>query len=331
MRQGQTGRPHSPPAATERSPAGGYVLSLLARPLMPQVLRALEERPLRLGELRKRLGWSAQTTLRTRLTTLGELEAIAKRPCGAMPYAVENELTAFGREMLAIADALEAWLARSPQGRLELGSEPGKAAVKALAGGWDSAIIRALATGPLTLSQIDERIPGVRYPTLERRLASMRAMDLVEPSPGAERGTPYALTDWMRRGMAPLALAARCERRHMEARPAPATSVDTEIAFLLVLPLLELPSSASGTCQLAVHFGANGRPPAGVHVGVKQGRVVSSVAGLVARPDTWAIGSIPGWLEAVVEGHGDGLRIGGRDPAFARQIVEGLHAALFES
>ena len=64
---------------------------------------------------------------------------------GGMPYTVENELTEAGREVLSVADVIEAWLARAPQGSIPLGSESAKGAIRALVGGWGSTMLRALA------------------------------------------------------------------------------------------------------------------------------------------------------------------------------------------
>lgn len=317
----------------DRPRAGGYVLYLFARSLVPGILRALAERPLRLGDLREGLGWPAQTTLRTRLVCLVEIGAVAKRARGGMPHAVEHEPTALGRELLFVADVLEAWLARSPHGPVELESETARTRVKALAGGWQSAIVRALAGGPLTLTQLDDRISGVNYPNLERRLDSMRATGLVEPAPGAGRGTPYALTEWMRRGIAPVLAAIRCERRHLAEQTSPATCIDVEAAFLLAIPLLEQPPASGAPCQLAVHFDSDGLPPAGVEVsvegGVEGGGAASCIPRLGPEPPSWALGSAPGWLDAVIGGSSESLKIGGRDPALARALVDGLHEALF--
>ena len=59
-----------PPA---RVRAGGTVLSLIAGPLSVPILRAHLEGPLRLPDLRERIGGAAQTTLRGQV---GNLRAI---------------------------------------------------------------------------------------------------------------------------------------------------------------------------------------------------------------------------------------------------------------
>jgi DNA-binding HxlR family transcriptional regulator len=118
--------------------AGGRALSVLATPLNLRVLQALSERPMRLAELRKATGLPAQTTLRGHLTNLSEIGVLTKRPTQQMPYAVENELTPMGRELLDVADLLAVWLSQAPDGPISLEGGSAKGAVKALVDGWGS-------------------------------------------------------------------------------------------------------------------------------------------------------------------------------------------------
>jgi DNA-binding HxlR family transcriptional regulator len=206
--------------------AGSRVLSLLSTPLNFLILRALSERPLRLAELRKVTGLPAQTTLRGHLASLNELGAVAKRPTQQMPYTVENELTPMGRDLLYVGDRLEAWLNRAPDGPISLESGGAKGAVKALLDGWGSRMMRALAARPLSLTELDRLISDLSYPALERRLCSMRLAGLVEAQPSVGAGTPYALSDWARRGIGPLVAAGHCEHRHISPEAAPVTQID---------------------------------------------------------------------------------------------------------
>jgi DNA-binding HxlR family transcriptional regulator len=73
----------TPPAARVR--AGGLVISLCAGPLNVPILRAHADGPLRLPELRERIGGGAQTTLRGHVGNLRGIGALAKRERGGMP------------------------------------------------------------------------------------------------------------------------------------------------------------------------------------------------------------------------------------------------------
>lgn len=307
---------------------GGRALSVLANPLNFLILRALADRPMRLAELRKATGLPAQTTLRGHLANLSEIGVLAKRPTQQMPYAVENDLTPVGRALLEVADHLETWLQRAPDGPISLESGAAKGAVKALVDGWGSRMMRALAAQPLSLTELDRLIADLSYPALERRLSSMRMAGLVAAQPSRAGGTPYAVTEWGRRGIAPLAAASHCERAHMRRNSAPVTQIDIETAFMLAMPLVGLPENAEGSCQLEVEAGYDvARRPAGVRVTVERGRVVSCVSRLESKPGAYAVGSARRWFNAVSEGNIAQLRFGG-SRELAQGLVSGMHSAL---
>lgn len=306
--------------------AGGLALSVLATPLNFQVLRALSDRPMRLAELRKTTGLPAQTTLRGHLASLAELGVLSKRPTQEMPYAVENELTPMGRELLEVAERLQLWLSQAPDGPISLENGAAKGAVKALIDGWGSTMIRALAARPLSLTELDSAISDLSYPALERRLSSMRIAGLVEAQPSKGAGTPYAVTEWARRGVAPIAVASHCELIHLGPRSAPVTKLDIEAAFLLATPLVGLREPVAGLCQLEVEpMPGLTSQPTGVQVVFENGKVVSCVSRLVPDPPAYAVGSAGKWFDAVRGGKVGELRFGG-SRRIAEDVVAGLHA-----
>lgn len=320
-----------PGASRSQVRAGGRALSVLATPLNFQILEALADRPMRLAELRKATGLPAQTTLRGHLANLAEIGAVAKRPTQRMPYAVENELTPMGTELLEVAQRLEAWLSLAPDGPISLESGSAKGAVKALVDGWGSKMMRALAARQLSLTELDSLITDLSYPALERRLSSMRLAGLVEVAQSKGAGTPYAVTDWARRGVAPLVAASHCELVHMGGDGTPVTPIDIEAAFLLATPLVGLPGDVAGFCQLEVE--ANSRfvsRPAGVQVKIENGKIVSCVSRLDPNPSDYAAGSASKWFDAVRYGKTAQLRFGG-SRQIAEGIVSGLHVALRDS
>ena len=244
-------------AATKKGEvrAGSRVLRLVGNPVNVQVLRAHAEEPRQVAKLQDEIGWAAQTTLRTAVAALRDVGALSRESRGETVYASKNRLTPMGEELLFVAGVLENWLSVAPDGPLPPDSEQAKGAVKALAGGWGSTLMRALAAQPYSLAELDSLIPEVAYPSLERRLAKMRATRQVTPAPGPGRGTPYAVTDWLRRSIAPLCAAGRCERRYMSDVAVPISDIEVEAAFLLALPLAPLPPNLNGGCMMAVHTG----------------------------------------------------------------------------
>jgi len=320
-----------PPA---RLRVGGTVLSLIAGPLTVSILRAHLDGPLRLPDLRERIGGAAQTTLRGQVGNLRGIGALERRVVGGMPYTVENELTDAGRAVLGVADSVERWLARAPQGAIALGSEPAKGAIRALVGGWGSTMLRALAARPLSLTELSSVINDHSYPAIERRLSGMRAARLVEPHPDGERGAkPYTVTEWARQAIGPLAAAGRCECEHMANSAEPLARLDIEAGFLLAVPLLDLEVTRNGPCLLAVDTGggrvgeSNDRL-AGVQVQIEEGAVVSCVSRLERDPRTWVLGAVDAWVDAILDGSLTRLRLGGMDPKLAEAIVAKLHSAL---
>jgi DNA-binding HxlR family transcriptional regulator len=315
----------------QRPRAGSAVLALFAAPLNGLVLRALADGPKRLSALRSELGGPAQSTLRGILAKLVEIEALS-RGLGDKPSMPGYELTPFGGDLLFAADAVEAWLGLAPDGPIALESTPAKVAIKALVGGWASTVVRALAARPLTLTELDKLIDGYTYPALERRLSAMRHAGQIElgNSGNGSKGRQYTVSPWLRLGIGPLTVSARCERKYMANVTAPITRIDVESAFLLVAPLLDLDASVDGFCQLAVE-GAPGdsrQPWAGAQVTVEKGAVNSCVARLEPRPESSVTGPAAAWLDAVIARNPELLYFGG-DAELGRSIVEGLHDVLF--
>lgn len=287
-----------------------------------------------MAQLQAGLGGTPESTLRAAVGGLCELGALERVKIGASPRSPATVATALGMELLVLADVLERWLTRAPGGPIALEDARAREAVKALEGGWSSALVRQLAARPATLTELDAAIPEVSYPTLERRVAWMREIGLIETRERESRAIPYRATDWLREAIAPLGVAGRIERRHLVAQTPAIGAVEVESAFLLTLPLVRLRSPANGTCLLAVHTGSGAELSArerlaGVTVEVEWGRVASYRPDLVESPPTWTVGSAEAWLDGVIDGDLEGLRFGGVQKRLAAALVRGIHTALF--
>ena len=233
-----------------------------------------------------------------------------------------------------MADEVEAWLARCPDGPIAADGEEAKRAVKALAGGWSSALIRALANRSFTMTELAGLIPDISYPAVERRITWMRASGQIEAVEKKGRGTPYVVTDWLRHSIAPLCAAGRWERRHLGDKSPPVTNIEVEASFLLTLPLAPLPEDARGRCMLAAQTDPAEPDPrdrgmAGVSVDVSKGRLIACAPDINAEPSTWAVGTPDTWFDVVMDGRIEDLRIGGAHPQLALDLVAGIHVALF--
>ena len=317
------------PRAEKGARAGTQALKLLSVPINVHALQALADGPRPLSDIRRELGSPPPTTMRGQLRTLSETGVLNRRRRDDFPGSLDLELTEAGQELWDVAQVLGAWLRTAPDGPLPLGSPAAKSAIKALLEGWSTSIVRALAARPLSLTELNDLISGLSYPSLERRLGAMRICGQIERTAGRGRSVPYAATAWLRQAVAPLGAAARWEYLRLGETTTPIKRLDVEAAFLLVTPLVELRTEISGTCRFAVEIGgANGSGLAGVLVSVSDGRVTSCVAKVQGNADAWAIGSPPAWLQAVIEEDTGRLEVGG-DGQLARTLLAGLHGVLF--
>lgn len=305
--------------------AGVNGLSLLAVPLYVHLLKALLVGEVSLSRLSKEVGHPPASTLRSYLRTLEEMGAIERHRQPDFPAAVSYRLTSAGSALLQVEKTLQTWLDAAPDGPVPAGSRAAKSVVKALADGWSSGIVRALAARPFALTELSKLIPSISYPTLERRLTAMRRVGLVEARRnGSGRGTPYGTTPWLRRAVAPLTATIEWEQQHCPQQASPLRRMDIEAALLLAVPLLELDAGTSAVCRVAVELNnGNDADYAGVMVTLQDGRPTAWQSRLNGKADAWASGSVTDWLHCFNGGTERQLEYGG-DSAVAAALTESL-------
>lgn len=258
----------------------------------------------------------------------GILRTVLERPLEMEPGRL-YKVSSGGQEVLFIAFVVERWLQSAPQGPIDFDSPEAEEAVTALAEGWSSTVMHVLAREPLTVRELHRSVEGLSRRTLTRRLEAMRTAGQVEARPDGGEGAIYAVTDWLRAAIAPLAIAARLERREPREGMAPIEALDVEAAFLLTLPLLELPKELSGICRLGVNLEDDESVGLiGVTARIEQGRVVSCTRGLDGEANAWAAASAGNWLDTVIEPNAKQVRTGG-DRWLARALLDALHKTLF--
>lgn len=310
--------------------AGGQTLTLLGNPRNFLVLKSLAEGTKGQRDLRRDAGYPAQSTLRGHLETLEKEGVIDRRRRDSFPGTLEYDLTEPGRELLGVATSLGRWLAEAPRGPIELGSDAAKAAIKGLVEGWSASVLTTLASEPLSLTELDKRIAAISYPTLERCLDTMRLAEQLDAGERTPKGTPYAVTDWLRRGLGPLARGARWEHRH---RPDGVDSIehsDIDGALMLGGPLFEVSGEVNGVCQLAVKIpdGKKQRRSLGF-VEVQSGKISFRAVYPQVKPDAWASGTMDTWFATVIDADTSGLKMSGNSD-LAEAVFLGVHQALFE-
>ncbi|HET8863885.1 MAG TPA: winged helix-turn-helix transcriptional regulator [Solirubrobacterales bacterium] len=296
----------------------------MATPLNVVTLERLTDGPMRLADLHGSSGSAPQSTVRAYLKNLEREHLLTRRSTHA-ECAAEFALTSAGRDLLVVVGALRRWLVLSPEGPLDLSTEAGKAAIKALEGGWSSTMLPVLCNGPQSLSVLARTINSVSYPSLDRRLTAMRRAGQVRACPTNGMGTPYELTTWLKQGVVPLAAAVRWENSHFPDDAASPNRFDVEAGLLLALPLLQMETGLSGSCRLEVDINDGQGRLCGAIAIVEQGSVVSSSGGVRDQADSWATGTPPAWAKALVEADVNELNIGGH-----KQLARGLTAGLQE-
>jgi DNA-binding transcriptional ArsR family regulator len=278
--------------ALERGPrAGGQALSLAADPLNRRILRGMASRIVNME---------------------GE------------QYTLSDE----GHEVLFVAATIERWLGHAPDGPIEFESAAAERAVAALLEGWSAAVVHGLAREPMTSAELNAAIDGIGGRRLRRQLSAMHGAGLVEAL-GEGGEALYAMADWLRRGIAPLIAAARLERDQGLEGSTPVDGSDVEAGFRMALALVELPEELSGVCSLRLKLDGPRRDrPSGVTARIERGKVVSCEAGFEQRADAWALASLDGWLNTVIDPDAKAVRTGG-DAWLTDALVSAIHHTLF--
>jgi DNA-binding HxlR family transcriptional regulator len=237
------------------------------------------------------------------------------------------QATSKGEEMLFVAGTIERWLARCPQGPLELGLA-GARALAPMVCSWSATLTHALAPGPLTLEELEHTLVGLDPETVEHRLESMVNSGQAEALFGSGRAPGYSLTDWGREAISPIVAAVRYELRYPEDDVLAPDVFDAEAAFQMALPLISVPPELRGACRAGVRIAGEEELVAGSTIEVEGGRVAASSPLLDRVPETWATGTALDWCETVIDPLAAKLDLGG-DIELARGLIEALHERLF--
>ena len=239
-------------------------------------------------------------------------------------------MTEAGRCLLRIARLLDIWLARAPGAPIAADDGSATAAIKALAVGWGSTLLRWLAERPRSLTELEPLVDGIGYRRLERATKDLLSAGLVERVDAEGRLSPYAVTPWARESVAVLAAAVHWERREIPERGAPVTALEIEAGMLMALPLVQLSPDLSGTCELLMEVEAQGGDRVGgAATRIAHGRPVwcSPVPAQLPGETSWLRGNLWAWLQAVIRGEPSRLEAGG-DPDLTHGLITALRKAL---
>jgi DNA-binding HxlR family transcriptional regulator len=307
--------------------AGDLGLSLLADPLNARILITLRDDSLELPDLHHAVGAPPFTTLRGRLKTLAELGLLTRTVQEGFAGSVDLELTQSGRGLIGVARVLAGWLDVSPDGPVPLGGAEAKTRIKALVGGWEASVLRALGARPLSLTELDRVIGGVNYPALERRIVAMRRVGQVTRAPGLGNAARYLPTRWMREAAAPILASLDWERRSAIDHAEPAHRVDAEGILMLAAPLVNLTKPENATFRLVMDLGCPGAPQtAGVIVCLVPGGNTACRSDRHAAAPNSVSGSVAAWAGVFGLGHERSVELAG-DPTLGEAFIAGLNRA----
>jgi len=317
--------------AADRLRAGGRALLLLADPISVSILRQLASGPLENMKLLERIGFVSRSTYFERVRDLEELSLVSRSRRGAVPPVAECRLETGATGLFPVARRLDAWLAEAPLGSLRLGEAYATASVKALAVAWGSTLLRWLAEGPRTLTELEHLVHDVGLRKLERMVRDLLDVGLLERVAIEGRLPTYGVTEWGRWAAGILTAAMRWERQGIPKRSVPVTSIEAEGVMLLGLPLVELPAETSGTCALLVDGEApQGKSLGGAVIRLFEGRPVwcTATGGMVHEAiefevDCWVRGSTLAWLGTQGRPPDRALCIGG-DTELAEMVMAAL-------
>lgn len=243
---------------------------------------------------------------------------------GGRQYTVSNE----GHDALFVSAVIERWLAGAPDGPIEYGTRLAERTVAALVEGWSAAVVHALAVEPMTAAELAGAIDGIDRRRLRRRLTAMHGAGLVDAL-GKGSGVLYGMTDWLRFGIAPLIASARLERDSEVEGATPVDGHDVEAGFRMALAVADAPEELSGVCHLRLNLD-QGREDrrSGVTVVVDRGEIVVREPRFDEPADAWALGTLDGWLDTVIDPGAKAVRTGG-DAWLTGALVAAIHRALF--
>ncbi|HYQ77755.1 MAG TPA: winged helix-turn-helix transcriptional regulator [Solirubrobacterales bacterium] len=308
----------------------GGVLRLLGAGASGPILMALGREPLRTMELTERVaGYSPRTVYRyaTRLTQLGLIDRHEEE---GVPSKVVHSLSERGRELYDLVAVYAAVGMKRLRGGEIGGAEwAGLALVGEL---WELGMIDQLNRGPKSLTELSDGEHGLSFHQVSRRAGLFARSGFIREIPGAGRYRRYALTDKTRMAMGLIAGIGRWRRRHVVPSGSPGLSVG-EAAGLMrtALPLVFLPGHAGKSFELGI---ASPQEADGSAEPVWGGVVADgSVVNHPAPPenvDGAAHGNVPAWVDSVLDGPRNGLRVKG-DAELIADCLGALHASLWRN
>lgn len=288
------------PAVKEESesvPIGVTALSVLADPLNFAILQRLKGGALTAAKLLADLPASRATRFK-RLRDLEGLGLIAREKRSGWPPPTYCRLSAAGGGLLSVAKRFEAWLGQGREGGCRDEIER-VMALKALASGIASTLLRWLGEGPRSATELEALTPSeVSHHDVQRTLRALSEAGLAEPSPRrVGRRLPYALTAMGHKAAVPLIAMLQWEGEHLleGALDADQEALVAETLIYLAAPLVSTPPRANGFCSIGV---ARHRT---IRMAILEGRIEARLFDPGEETQAQVLGSGRDWLDALAK------------------------------
>lgn len=304
------------------------VLRLLSSGASGAILMALGKGALRTKGLTERVpGYSPRTIYRY-AGKLAELGIVTRHEEPGVPSKVVHSLTEpSGRELYELVEAYaNASLPRLPNGDIGAHSWGSLALLADL---WESGMIEELNRGGRTPTELARGEHGLSFHQVSRRATLFAIGGFLQETPEAARRRRYELTDQARRGMALIAGIARWRRHHVVPEGLSGLSA-SEVAGLVqtVLPLVALPDHSSKSFEIRISPSQGNEVDQFVWARVGLDGSILCEPALEDAVDGSAHGKVPGWVDTVLDGPHNGLRVKG-DGRLIVECLQRLHAALW--
>ena len=307
------------------------VLRLLGAGAAGAILMALGDGSLRTMELTKRVHGYAPRTVYRHIAKLAEIGAIEREEERGMPSKVVHRLTdSSGTDLHHLVDAY----ATVSLERFANGDVGGRSwgSLALLAELWESGIYADLNSESRTATELAGMGHALSFHQVSRRTDLFVLGGLISEVPDGGRRRHFQLTNQARRGMALIAGLGRWRENHVVAAgESGLTTLETAEVLRTALPLLMLPDHGGKNFELSVRPpGRSSETGETVWAEVKLDKSVIGTEGPLAELDGWGGGKVRVWIDALLLGAIDGIKVSGGDDPLVAACLRGLHTALWE-
>jgi DNA-binding HxlR family transcriptional regulator len=304
------------------------VLRLLSGGASRAILMALGEGPLRTKELTARIAGYAPRTIYRYSTKLAAVGLVDRDEEPGVPSKVVHTLSEPGRELFDLLGAYAGdSLKRLPSGQI---AAPDWGPLAVIGDFWETGILDALSLEPRSLTELAHRQHGLSFHQISRRATLLSRHGFIQVAIGRGEGRRYALTPKARRATGLIAGIGRWRRRHVVSEGSGLSAAEAAGLMRTALPLVALPDHGGKRFELRispVEERVAAEPVWGV---VERGGAIVNCPDPLEEVDSAAHGDVMAWVDSVLDGPRNGLKIDG-DSRLIADCLQQLHATLWQN